>query len=804
MSDSKSYTGVRNTEVEPLSLRAFFNVCLSKWIWFVISLIIFVGAGILYIACQEPVYERSEQILIKSQDSGSSISNSVTNSFSTLGLFANNSNVQNELISITSPAVMAEVINRLDLRINYVTKKKLRDVTLYGKTLPIKVLMPEIGEPEGASMKCLLNPDGSIKLWKFKEWTIEDKRSFDEEISGHIGRTVNTPLGKITVLPNEAYQGQPVDKPIEMDITKKAFQTTIEDYCDELKGDLVDEFADVIDLTIRDVNAERAVAILNEMVSVYNSDYIEDKNKIAKATSAFINERLSVIERELGSVDKDIADYSSSKEILDPEIQGKAMVEKMAEYEKDIVAVSTELEIAKYVEGYLNDPAHKNSVMPASVGLESTEMESQISTYNELLLMRNSLVSNSSESNPLVKDYDLQLEGMRSALRKGLANRILYLQTTLNTAKDQQTKLTSKLKSTPKESLPLLSDVRQQKVKESLYLFLLEKREENELTQKFTADNTRLITPPTGSLKPVSPKKIFILAFCLLLAVGVPVVIIYFKITGDTKVRSRKDLEKLRMPFAGEIPQVGKAPRKINLSSKKKINLRDEKAPLTVVKDGNRDIVNEAFRVIRSNVEFMSKGDSGCHVIMITSFNPGSGKSFVSYNLALAFAIKKKRVLLIDCDLRHGSSSMYVGLPAHGLTTYLSSDTPNWENLIIKSPDNPYLDVLPIGKIPPNPAELLENGRLNQLIEELRKDYDYIFLDCPPVNIVVDTQIVGKYADSTLFIVRSGLLDRSLLGELDSFYGEHKFHRMSLILNGTAEEHSRYHTYGSYHNYVDS
>lgn len=804
MTDSKSYAGTRNSDIEPLSMRTFLNACLSKWLWFLISLFICIGIGVLYISCQEPVYERSEQILIKSQESGGSISGNVPNSFATLGLFANNSNVQNELISITSPAVMAEVINRLDLRVDYVTKKKLRDLTLYGHTLPVKVTMPDIGEQEGGSMKCLLNPDGSVKLWDFKKKTLEEKVSYDREITCSVGQTVKTPLGIVSILPNDAsYQRLGEDKAMEIEISKKALQTTIENYCDELTGDLVDEFADVIQLTIKDVNVERAVAILNEMVTVYNADYIEDKNKIAKATSAFIDERLSVIERELGSVDKNIADYSSAKELLNFDIQGETMVQKMAEYEENIVKVSTELELAKYMEVYLNDPAHKNHVMPASIGLENSEMESQISTYNELLLMRNALVSNSSENNPLVKDYDLQLDGMRSAMKKGLANRILYLQSSLKAAKDQQSKVTSKLKSTPTESLPLLSDVRQQKVKESLYLFLLEKREENELTQKFTADNTRLITPPTGSLKPVSPKKMFILVFCILFGVAVPLALVYIKLTGDTKVRSRKDLEKLHMPFAGEIPQVGKAPRKTKAGSRKKINLREEKAPLAVVEDGKRDVVNEAFRVIRSNVEFMSKGESGCHVIMITSFNPGSGKSFVSYNLALAFAIKRKKVLLVDCDFRHGSSSMYVGFPSQGLTTYLASGTPDWDN-IIKSTGNPCLDIMPIGKIPPNPAELLENDQLKRFIDEAREKYDYVFLDCPPVNIVVDTQIVGKYADSTLFIIRSGLLERSSLTELDSFYDEHKFRRMSLILNGTDEEHSRYYTYGSYHNYVDS
>lgn len=371
----------------------------------------------------------------------------------------------------------------------------------------------------------------------------------------------------------------------------------------------------------------------------------------------------------------------------------------------------------------------------------------------------------------------------------------------LGSARKERTRAEGKMLSTPAKVLPLLSEERQQKVKENLYLYLLTKREENELSQQFTADNIRVLTPPMGSLKPVSPKKIFIFAIAFILALLVPFVWIYLSVAGDTKVRGKKDLERVRIPFAGEIPQVGKQPKFRKDANTKPKSRKHETAPLAVVESGKRDVINEAFRVIRSNIDFMKGKDKGCEVIMLTSFNPGSGKSFISYNLGLSFALKDRKVLLIDCDLRHGSSSMFVGMPSKGLTNYLTENTDDWRNLVMKTPGEPSLSVIPVGKMPPNPAELLENGRLTRLVGEARSDYDYILLDCPPVNIVADTQIVGPLADRTLFVVRAGLLEKSAVKDINEFYDEKKFRNMSLILNGTEAVHSRYYTYGNYQSF---
>jgi capsular exopolysaccharide family len=793
-----------NVEVADFSLKEFVEACLSKWWWFLVSLVVVMGIAMLYIKTREPQFERSEQVLVKDQDGSASGMGDIAGAFSSFGLGTGNANVNNELISLTSPAIMHEVSKRLGLYMNYQKPGTFHKVTLYGTSLPVNVDFVDIGIQDEAEMCLVLHPDGSSTLRKLRKPTPNGVIKYDYEVvMPKDAVKVKTPLGVVTVAANPRYTGGPVDEDLEIYVNKVSMQASVEMFERKLSGDLVDPDAEVIDLTMKDVNVERAVDVLNMILTVYTENWINDKNKLAVATSAFIDERLKVIQKELGDVDSNIAKYQTSTGTSSLSVTANLSLHKEAEMDSRIVSLENQLGMTRYMLEYLENPANKYSVAPLNIGVGSTEIENHVAQYNTLLLTRNNLVSNSSVKNPLVADYDVQLGGMRESLIQSVSAQIDNLEKLVKSARIERGKAQGEMLSTPGKVLPLLSEERQQKVKESLYLFLLQKREENELGQKFTADNLRIISPPMGSLNPVSPKKMMILAIAFVFAMVVPMVILYLVKTGDTKVRGRKDLESVSMPLAGEIPQVGKRGNLKTNANKKRGKLKDEKAPLAVVEEGKRDVVNEAFRVIRSNMDFISGKKQGCRVVMFTSFNPGSGKSFISYNLALSFALKQKRVLLIDCDLRHGSASMYVGMPHKGITDYLMENTDNWESLVMKSPANANLSILPVGKMPPNPAELLEGDRLKDLIEGARKEYDYVFLDCPPVNIVVDTQIVAPYADSTMFVVRAGLLERSALRELNEIYEEKRFNHIALILNGTDTAHSRYYTYGNYQSFAE-
>ena len=323
-------------------------------------------------------------------------------------------------------------------------------------------------------------------------------------------------------------------------------------------------------------------------------------------------------------------------------------------------------------------------------------------------------------------------------------------------------------------------------MKESLYLFLLQKREENELSQAFTAYNTRVVNKP-ASFGPTAPNTRNILMMSFLLGLAIPFGVVYLMESNNTKVRGRKDVEHLAVPFLGELPQDGHEKKK-----------EAGEANTIVVKGGKRDIINEAFRVLRTNVEFMCNSSEGNKVIAMTSFNPGSGKSFVSMNLGMAIALKGKKVLIVDGDMRHGSTSAYMGSPARGLADYLGGAVSEVDTLIVKTPECQNMQVLPIGSIPPNPTELLESPRFGELIGELKSRFDYVIIDCPPIEVVADAQIIDKFADRTFFVIRAGLFDRSMLPELDRLYEEKKYRNMSFILNGSRNDQGRYgysHTY---------
>ena len=270
-------------------------------------------------------------------------------------------------------------------------------------------------------------------------------------------------------------------------------------------------------------------------------------------------------------------------------------------------------------------------------------------------------------------------------------------------------------------------------------------------------------------------------------AVGllIPIIIVFMRETMNTRLRGRKDLESLSIPFIGEIP--------LCVHKKKGWFKRTVSRPKSVVvKEGSRDIINEAFRVLRTNLEFMTGSDKNRNVIILTSFNPGSGKSFLTMNIAVSLAIKDKRVLVIDGDLRHGSTSAYVNSPKLGLSDYLGGRVSQLSAIIVNDTKYKNLDILPVGTIPPNPTELLFNERLKQVIDSVRTQYDYVFIDCPPIELVADTQIIEKLADRTIFVVRAGLLERSMLAELETLYDEQKLKNMALILNGTESNTNKY------------
>ena len=772
-----------------IRIQDLWSMFVPKWYWFAISLFITLTIAVLYLLSTPPIYTRTAAILVK-DNSKSSSSTSAMNDFSDLGIFKSNTNINNELPTLKSPTLMTEVVNRLGLNETFTIRKGLKNVDLY-KVSPVTITFcDKIEVPLSFTIKF-----SSKEAFAISELEISGE-DIGETLSAQMGDSIQTSAGIMIVSPTQEFTDAFIGTSIRY--VRGSVRAAVDTYSNALVAELGNEDATIINLSINDTSIRKAEDILNTLIEVYNENWIRDKNQIAVSTSQFISDRLGVIESELGHVDENISSYKSEHLLPDVQAASSLYMAQSAENNKELSTLNNQLSTAQYIRRELNTK-QLDQTLPANSGIVSANIETQISEYNNLVLDRNRLIANSSEKNPLVKNMASSLQSMQRTIIQSVDNLIVSLNTQIRSLRRQEEATTNRLASNPNQAKYLLSVERQQKVKEELYLYLLQKREENELSQAFTAYNTRLITAPRGSMFPTAPRKMNILLVAFAVGLLVPAVGIFMKENMNTKVRGRKDLENLSIPFIGEIPQYSGTKKKWwEFKHRKRQDMK-----IIVVNEGNRNIINEAFRVLRSNMDFMASKDNNQHVFVLTSFNPGSGKSFLAINIAISFAIKKKKILVIDGDLRHRTVSSYVDSPNKGLSDYLNNQIEDWKEIIVSYKGYTNLHILPIGTIPPNPTELLEDNKLSMLIEALRPEYDYIFIDCPPVDIVADAQIIEKWADRTIFVVRSGLLDRSMLSELENMYTGKRFKNLSMILNGTESTGGRYgYRYGYHYGYA--
>ena len=609
-----------------IRLQDLFYLCLNKWYWFVISLAITLGAAVAYLLTTPPVYTRSASLLIKEDSKGNSM-NDAAGVLGDMNLFQTNTNVNNEIQSLQSPSVMLDVVKRLHLDINYYTDGGFYKKVLYGQSCPYAVTFNDLQNNESVAFTILPGQKGQVKLADFSH--------NGEEVEGSVmvmlNESMDTPVGKLTV--KAANDSAAYEAPVY--VSRIGYQAATGAYAANLSVALNDEKSTVVNLSFTDVCIQRAEDVLNTIIAVYNENWIRDKNQIAVSTSAFISDRLGVIEQELGNVDEDISSYKSEHLLPDVQAAASMYMAQSSETNAQILDLNNRLYMTRYIRDHLANEANRYGLLPAA-GTESSSIESQISEYNTLLLQRNNLVASSSTSNPIVVDMDQSLDAMRRAIITSLDNHMIMLQNQLSTLQSTEQKATDRIAATPDQAKYLLSVERQQKVKEALYLFLLQKREENELSQAFTAYNTRIITPPTGSGAPTAPVKKNILLVAIALGILVPVVVVFALESSNTKVRGRKDVEGLSMPFIGEIPLYGKRKstlQKLAMFFRKRNTRHDDEESHILVKEGSRNMINEAFRVLRTNLEFMARKDGHTDVTVVTSFNPGSGKTFITMNL---------------------------------------------------------------------------------------------------------------------------------------------------------------------------
>lgn len=771
-----------------LSMKDLFYISLNHWKWYVVSLFACMSIAAIYLLTTQNSYTRTTSILIKEERNGKSISRDMAQAFGDLGISASHTNVYNELKMIQSKDLARNVVKRLALNVNYTSDGTFHKNTLYGNTLPIKVEFVNMSDKENVTFDIdFIDKGKKVKLYNFTK--------DGEELEGSATTTpgysmTKTPVGRIVILKTSAFAK--AEKPT-IHVSRSSVDYAQGSILQRFTANISDKNATVIDMSFVDVSPQRAEDVLNTYIAIYNENWIKDKNQITLSTSEFIHDRLQVIEKELGSVDNNISSYKTAHQITDLAASSSLYLQKTNEADVNILSLNNQLFMARNIRQYLI----KNStyqLLPVNSGIGNTTIETQIKDFNSRVLQRNNIVSNSSEHSPIAIDIEKQLENLRMSIITGIDNEIKTIEAQLSAQRAYAGEANQKISSSPGQAKYLLSVERQQKVKESLYLFLLQKREENELSQAFTAYNTRVVDAPQGSPKPTAPVKRNILLIALLAGLCIPLGIIYMRESMNTAVRDKSDLDKIiSMPFLGEIPTYhNNVPKKRYEFWKKEKKQKD-----LVVREGSRGVINEAFRIIGTNLEFMdAASDVKKNVLMTTSYNPGSGKSFIAGNLGAIYAIKRKKVLLIDGDLRHTTLSKLANLPKLGIADYLSGKVSDIKDVIITTKEFSCLDILPVGTIPPNPTELLSSELFGKLIAKLRNEYDHVIIDCPPANMMADASIIEKHCDRTIFVIRAGLFERDMLGSLESDYKDNKFKNMSLILNDTTAANSRYGKYG--------
>lgn len=731
---------------------------LRHWRWLLVTLVLSLLGGLIVINYQTPLYEVSGTILIKDDKKGGALSE--LSAFEDLGLLQKTSNIDNEIELLKSRALMTLVARELRLNIYYfissglTEKEKFSDAPIY------------LRFPDGDSTAFDLKTDFRIVPESAQSFKLKDNYKklvgsfrFGQlfHYAGH-----NMMILAQTDLAKEGY----IDKEIHVYVSP--LDKVIDDYRKAIKIDPVNKTSNVIAITLKDRVKQKAAAIVDNLVQQHNLDAIADKNQVSKNTADFINERIKYITGELSEVESEAELFKTTHGLVDVESEAKLFLQTGSESEEGIVEVSTQKALADYMTEYIRTHTSASDLIPANLGLEDNAVTSTIVEYNKLVLERNRILRNSSEKNPVVESMTEQLIGIRKNINESLNNYQAALRIKLTELSKQEKGINSKIATVPSYERQYRIIQRQQQIKETLYLYLLQKREETNIALAVTVANTKIIDKAHGSDEPVSPKRKIIFLVAFLAGVGIFVLIIYVINALDNKVHGKNEIERLGIPFLGDIP----------LSSVK---------TKVVVAKGENTSVAEAFRLLRTNVDFiLPKAEGHGRTVFLTSTVGKEGKSFIALNLAASLAVSGKKTLLIGMDIRAPKILQYLDLEDRpGLTAFLSDHHSQLQQFIVKDNRIKGLDILPSGAIPPNPAELLMNERVGELFDLVKQQYDYIIVDTAPVGMVTDTLLLSKYADAFIYVVRAHYLDKRLLTVAAELYKNKRLPNMAVMLNGT-------------------
>lgn len=758
-----------NKNDQGLNIVDLFMYLASQWKWFLLSILICGGIAWYNYARAPLVYFRSATVIIKDPSNKAS-----TSGLDRFDNFINKVNVANEILQFRSKKLMREVVQRVHADVSYQIKDGLRSNELYNES-PVLVSLPDALPEQSFSFTMTLKDAKTVTLSDFSG--IEAKPSYEVALNDTVAIIEGM---NVVVTATNYLRDSWLNTPIR--VQKLPVESMVNYYKNALGIQQEEEEASILTLALKDSSPARAEDVLNTLITVYNEEAIKEKNQVAVNTANFINERLIIIERELGNVESNLESFKQRNQIVDIASSAGMYMTESQKYNADAMELETQLRLANFIKDYLTDPSKETDLIPSNTGISDMNIENQISLYNAAKLKRDHLIDDSSVNNPVVQELNNSLRAMKQSIIRAVDNMIVSLNVKRNDAQNREMRAQDRVTAIPTKERQMLSIERQQKIKEALYLFLLNKREENALSQAMADNNARVIDGAEGSNAPISPNRNRILLLGLLVGIALPGAVCLAILFMDTRVHGRKDIEgATSVPYLGEIPLDKEA-------------MKDHRKKVMVVKEQGDDIVSEAFRILRTNMAFLSKKDKPAQVITFTSFNIGAGKTFIARNLSMSLAYMKKRVVMVDLDIRKGTLSRHFGHYHVGVTNYLSDNTVKVDDIIQHQEG---VDLIPAGILAPNPAELLMDNRLDELMNELRTRYDYIIADNVPVGLIADATIANRIADLTIFVVRAGKLDRRQLPDIEKLYQEKKLKNMALVLNGAnPERHGYGYSYG--------
>lgn len=769
MENHSSFEGPEKDETQLIPL---LRTCLSQlrahWTWFLLSVIVCLALGYLYQQRQARVYQRQAVMLIEDADPTSDMRTSTRRSRGSVSTLLElngisvGDNLINEMFILTSCRLMERVVDTLQLDVDYTIRHNLHEVTLY-RERPFEIVFEEKPRKPQA-FKVRIEDSKTFTLYDFQ--LAESDKQPDIKIRLHANELKQTPVGRLRIVTNAAIREFPTEKVVSVTRLPKDIAAAV--YAGKVSATEYDKESSLIVLTCNDVNPDRSEDIVREVYEAYKQDVVDNKNRVANSTAAFIDERIRLIGEDLSGVETRMAQFKRNSQLINFEQNAQAYISESSSARKQTLELETQLAVTRYLTDFLQDQSKKFETIPV-LSLPNASFSPLITDYNKMMIERNRLVDNSSENSPAVRDLDRQLTSMRSSILSSVNSYVSSLDLQLKRARINESSITGKIGSVPEQEKEGLDIQRQQELKSALYTYLLNKREEVALQMAINEANVRLVEGPLGSDKPVSPRKRLILLISFVVGVLLPSAIIWLKMTLDVSISGRKDVEeKTNIPIVGEVPHY--------------VATNTEGGNPLLITDVESDApIMEAFRLVRYGLNFMRHS---AKVFITTSASSGQGKSFISCNLANILGTTGKRVLLVDADIRKRDVSKAFG-NSRGLTAILADDEDSitLSDVVIPNGVCQNVDFLPAGKMPPNPSELLMSDKLDTIVDMARAAYDYIVIDTTPTLVVADAGIINRVADITLFVMRVGVQSKDFLPELENMYHAKKFRNLCIVVN---------------------